>query len=112
MSYSDLLKRLDSLEQEQETQEKEVYTLAEEMKPLGIDVHAYVDDIDVPKKSTKGYVILLDFGQGSPVSEWSDDTNGWRTKGLGSRYPEPAQAKRRFHELKTKWPEYPLRLSR
>lgn len=111
MTYSDLLKRLDSLEHEQETQEKEVRTLSEEMKPLGIDVQSYVDDIDVPKKSTKGYVILLDFGQGSPVSEWSDETNGWRTKGLGSRYVEPAQAKQRFNELKSKWPEYPLRLT-
>jgi hypothetical protein len=55
---------------------------------------------------------VLDFGQGSPVSEWSDETNGWRTKGLGSRYRESAQAKQRYHELKTKWPEYPLRLSR
>ncbi|WP_353571414.1 hypothetical protein [Candidatus Albibeggiatoa sp. nov. BB20] len=112
MGYSDLLKRLDSLEQEQETQEKEVHTLTKEMKPLGVDVHNYVEDIDVPKKAVKGYVIVLDFGQGSPVSEWSDETNGWRTKGLGSRYPGASQAKQRFHELKTKWPEYPLRLSR
>jgi hypothetical protein len=111
MSYSDLLKRLDSLEQEQETQQSEVHTLAEEMKPFGIDVQHYVEDIDVPKQTTKGYVILLDFGQGSPVSEWSDETNGWRTKGLGSRYAEAAKAKQRFHELKTKWPEYPLRLT-
>ncbi len=110
MSYSELLKRLDSLEKEQETQEKEVYSLSEEMKPLGIDIH-YVEDIELPKQATEGYVILLDFGGGSPVSEWSDETNGWRTKGLGSRYAEVAQAKQRFHELKSKWPEYPLRLS-
>ncbi|MEK7989767.1 MAG: hypothetical protein VSS52_002075 [Thiotrichaceae bacterium] len=111
MGYSDLLKRLDSLEQEQETQEEEVHMLAKEMQPLGIDVHDF-DVIDVPKKQKKGYVIVLDFGQGSPVSEWSDDTNGWRTKGLGSRYRESAEAKQRFQELKTKWPEYPLRLGR
>jgi hypothetical protein len=111
MGYSDLLKRLDSLEQEQKNQQKEVYTLAEEMQPLGIDVHNYVDDIDVPRKKKEGYVIVLDFGQGSPVSEWSDETNGWRTVGLGSRYQESAQAKKRYQELKAKWPEYPLRLS-
>lgn len=110
MSYSELLKRLDYLEREQKIQDREVHGLAEEMKPLGVEVHHYLDDIDLPKPSLKGYVIVLDFGQGSPVSEWSDDTNGWRTTGLGSRYTDIEQAEKRFKELKAKWPEYPLRL--
>jgi len=58
MGYSDLLKRLDSLEQEQETQEEEVHMLAKEMQPLGIDVHDF-DVIDVPKSRKKVTLLCL-----------------------------------------------------
>jgi DNA topoisomerase VI subunit A len=106
MSLTDnLLKRLDFLELEQDRQQEEVMSLAEEISP---EIGLKMENINV-KKSTKGYVILLEFAD-APVSEWSDETNGWRSKNLGSRYTSIQQADKKLAILKQKWPEYPLRI--
>lgn len=99
---SELQKRLDALEQEQNRQEKEVKQLTIEIKP-----------IQEPTKKAEpknGFVIRLDFGSGAPVSEWSDETHGWRSQELGSRYNTEQLASQKLLELKKKWPDYPLRI--
>lgn len=101
----DLLKRLDLLELEQDRQQEEVISLAEDISPV---IGLKFENIAV-KKSTKGYVILLEFAD-APVSEWSDETNGWRSRSLGSRYTSIQQADKKLAILKQKWPEYPLRI--
>lgn len=101
----DFLKRLDLLELEQDRQQEEVINLAADISPV---IGLQIDNIDA-KKSTKGYVILLEFAD-APVSEWSDETNGWRSKNLGSRYKSIHQADKKLAILKQKWPDYPLRI--
>jgi len=101
----DLLKRLDFLELEQDRQQEEVINLAEEISP---EIGLKMENINA-KKSTKGYVVLLEFAD-APVSEWSDETNGWRSKNLGSRYTSIQQADKKLAILKQKWPDYPLRI--
>jgi hypothetical protein len=106
MSLTDeFLKRLDLLELEQDRQQEEVLSLAADISPV---IGLQIDNIDA-KKSTKGYVILLEFAD-APVSEWSDETNGWRSRNLGSRYNSIHQADKKLAILKQKWPDYPLRI--
>ena len=99
MALTDLQKRLEALEVEQKRQEKEV----SELTSLTI--------IRTQKVETKnGFVIRLEFGAGAPVSEWSDETHGWRSQDLGTRYSTEQLAQERFSELKQKWPDYPLKI--
>ncbi|GEM_PF-1201531 len=98
----ELQKRLDALEQEQNRQEVEVKTLTTAIKPVR----------EPAKDKTprlKGFVIRLDFGAGAPVSEWSDETHGWRSHELGTRYNTEELATKKLAELKQKWPDYPLK---
>lgn len=97
----DLQKRLEALETEQFRQEKEVNELTSIAIP----------NIKLKKVEIQnGFVIRLEFGAGSPISEWSDETHGWRSHNLGTRYTTEQQAKNRLIELKQKWPEYPLKI--
>ncbi len=98
----ELQKRLDALEQEQNRQEVEVKTLTTAIKP----VREPAKD-KAPRQN--GFVIRLDFGAGAPVSEWSDDTHGWRSHDLGTRYNTEELAEKKLAELKQKWPDYPLK---
>jgi hypothetical protein len=61
------------------------------------------------EQDRQGYVVLLEFAD-APVSEWSDETNGWRSKNLGSRYTSIQLADKKLAILKQKWPDYPLRI--
>lgn len=99
----ELEKRLNQIEQEQERQQHEVSQLVTEIVPFKKGV--------AKPKPKSGYVIRLDFGAGAPVSEWSDETNGWRSKNLGSRYSTQQQAEQKLAELKKKWPDYPLKIN-
>jgi len=103
LTSKDLEKRLNSLEQEQERQDKEVTQLVTDIVPI--------KKTTLKQKVRKGYVIRLDFGSGAPVSEWSDETNGWRSKNLGSRYLSQEQAEQKLAVLKKKWPDYPLKVN-
>ena len=60
--------------------------------------------------TTDAYVILLDFGAGAPTTEWSENTHGWRSKGQGTRYANQSEAQAKLHELKAKWPDYPIHI--
>jgi hypothetical protein len=102
MLLKELEDRLDKLEKEQERQQQEVTQLVTDIGPLKHFLKPQ------PKN---GYVIRLDFGAGAPVSEWSDETNGWRSKDLGSRYSSQQQAEQKLTELKKKWPDYPLKIN-
>lgn len=103
LTSKDLEQRLNNLEQEQERQDKEVTQLVTDIVPF--------KKAKLKPKARKGYVIRLDFGSGAPVSEWSDETNGWRSRDLGSRYPAQEQAEQKLALLKKKWPDYPLKIS-
>jgi len=105
MALSELEKKLAALEFEQERQQNQVNTLSVEMTDVKL-----VENVKVDKRPQHGYIIRLVFGDKSPVSEWSDETNGWRTKGLGSRYNSKQDAEKKFSLLKKKWPSYPLKL--
>lgn len=99
--------RLRELEAEQDRQEHAVHDLAKitELKD--------VEDIKISKEikqGGKGFYICLDFGAGAPVSEWSEETNGWRSKNQGTRYKSQAEAEQRYKQLKQKWPDYPLKI--
>lgn len=57
-----------------------------------------------------GYVIRLVFNPKKP-SEWSEEGGGgWRDYGMGMRYPDLKQVKRRFQELREQWPDYPMKI--
>ncbi len=103
MPASELEKRLFALEQEQNRQEKEVTQLTTDIAPAP-------KKVSQKPQSKNGFVIRLDFGAGAPISEWSDETHGWRSKDLGTSYPSEQHALQRLSELKTKWPDYPLSL--
>jgi hypothetical protein len=127
MAFSEeLLERLYKLELEQERQLQEIESLqkfplfdltALENKSTA---HFLMVQKDLPKlpyslKRTSGknmaYKICLDFGNGSPASEWSEETRGWRSRGQGSYYADVQIAKEKLHELKSRWPNYPLVMS-
>lgn len=99
---SELQKRLAALEDEQNRQEKAVKELTTEIVPAQ----------EKTKKAEPriGFIIRLDFGSGAPISEWSDETHGWRSQGLGTRYGEEKSAELKLTELKNKWPDYPLKI--
>ena len=105
MAIDDLKKKLAEIEMEQVRQQKEVQSLTEVVVPNYIDKPA-------PKvaKVLSGIYICLEFGAGAPISEWSDETHGWRTQALGTRYPTKEEALQRLAELKQRWPDYPLKL--
>jgi hypothetical protein len=96
----ELRKRVAQLEAEQQRQEEDVSRLAK-----------IKQEVPTPKKTVKskeGYFVKLVFGDNAPVSEWSDETHGWRTAGLGTRYPSQQLVEQKLAELKKKWPSYPL----
>lgn len=99
----DLYQRLAKLEMEQKRQEEDVDKLVEIVSP---PKGATLTKI----KSDAGYTVCLIFGAGAPTSEWSDETHGWRSKGLGSRYQSEQKARQKLTELKRRWPEYPLEI--
>lgn len=105
MAIDDLKKKLAEIEMEQVRQQKEVQSLTIEVIPNLLEKAA-------PKvaKVLSGIYICLEFGSGAPVSEWSDETHGWRTQGLGTRYQTKEDAMLRLAELKKRWPDYPLKL--
>lgn len=100
----ELKKRLALIEEEQQRQEKDVSALSEREQMI-----PPVKKKTVPDKV--GYCIRLIFSASAPISEWSDETHGWRTAGLGSRYSSQALAEQRLAELKKRWPTYPLEVS-
>jgi hypothetical protein len=98
----ELKKRVAQLEAEQKRQEEDVSKLTKVKQ-----------DLPIPKKIIKnkeGFLVKLVFGNNAPVSEWSDETHGWRTSGLGTRYPSQQVAEQKLAELKEKWPNYPLEI--
>jgi hypothetical protein len=105
MAIDDLKKKLAEIEMEQVRQQKDVQSLTLETIPNLVEKAA-------PKvaKVVSGIYICLEFGAGAPVSEWSDETHGWRTQGLGTRYTSKEEALQRLVELKQRWPDYPLKL--
>ena len=105
MAIDDLKKKLAEIEMEQVRQQKDVQSLTVEVIPNLVEKAA-------PKvaKVVSGIYICLEFGVGAPVSEWSDETHGWRTQGLGTRYSAKEEALQRLTELKQRWPDYPLKL--
>ncbi len=117
----ELHERLAKLEQEQERQLQEIESLqtidfdrfdANLLAPSPVAAAKPIHSIQIPhppkKKLGKGYKIRLDFGNGAPASEWSEDTHGWRSKGQGSCYADEHIAGQKLAELKQRWPEYPL----
>jgi hypothetical protein len=103
MAIDDLRRRVAMLEVEQERQQDEVNQLADViMKP---------EEKPIQKQKSSGYTISLDFGSGAPISEWSDETHGWRTQGLGTHYPTRELADRKLLQLKKNWPDYPFKIS-
>ncbi|OQW94050.1 MAG: hypothetical protein BWK79_07880 [Beggiatoa sp. IS2] len=100
----DLYQRLTKLEMEQKRQEDDVDKLVEIATLPKTDTSTKVN-------SHTGYTVCLVFGSGAPVSEWSDETHGWRSRGLGSRYTTEQRARQKLTELKRRWPEYPLEVS-
>ena len=59
---------------------------------------------------TTGYVVCLMFNPKSPT-EWSDKSGGgWRQRGKGTYYADIEEARKRYVELKKKWPDYPLKI--
>jgi hypothetical protein len=104
MAIDDQLKRrVAMLEVEQERQQDEVNQLT--------NIITEKKEKPVQKQKSSGYAISLDFGGGAPVSEWSDETHGWRTQGLGTRYPTRELADRKLIQLKKNWPDYPFKIS-
>ncbi|ALG67592.1 hypothetical protein [Beggiatoa leptomitoformis] len=57
---------------------------------------------------TGNYVIRFQFSKNTPVSEWNDETLGWREAGQGTRFRDAEYAKLRILQLKNKWPDYPI----
>lgn len=117
----ELHERLAKLEQEQDRQLQEIESLhsfdffdAQLLAPTPVvnPISKPIISIQIPrppsKKSAKGYKIRLDFGNGAPASEWSEDTHGWRSKGQGSCYVDENTAEKKLEELKQRWPDYPL----
>lgn len=102
MAYSELEKRLAELEQEQVRQEQAVDDLTTNT--------LFGWQWDKEKANNHGFFIILDFGNNSPVCEWSEDTHGWRTQGFGTRYSNSKMAEKRLEDLKRRWPDYPLKL--
>jgi len=104
MAIDDQLKRrVAMLEVEQERQQDEVNQLT--------NIITEKKEKPVQKQKSNGYMISLDFGGGAPISEWSDETHGWRTQGLGTRYPTRELADRKLIQLKKNWPDYPFKIS-
>ena len=104
MAIDDQLKRrVAMLEVEQERQQDEVNQLT--------NIITEKKEKPVQKQKSNGYTISLDFGGGAPISEWSDETHGWRTQGLGTRYPTRELADRKLIQLKKNWPDYPFKIS-
>lgn len=104
MAMNDQLKRrIAMLEVEQERQQDEV-------NQLNSIITEPKKEKTTQKQKSVGYVISLDFGGGAPISEWSDETHGWRTLGLGTRYPTQELANRKLVQLKKSWPEYPFKI--
>lgn len=98
----ELKKRVAQLEAEQQRQEEDVSNLTK-----------IKQEAPTSKKIAKhkeGYLVKLVFGDNAPISEWSDETHGWRTSGLGTRYPSQQVAEQKLAELKEKWPNYPLEI--
>lgn len=117
----ELHERLAKLEQEQERQLQEIETLqtidfdsfdANLLATAPVAAAKPIPSIQIPPppkaKLGKGYKIRLDFGNGAPASEWSEDTHGWRSKGQGSFYANEHIAGKKLAELKQRWPNYPL----
>ncbi|OQW87788.1 MAG: hypothetical protein BWK78_08755 [Thiotrichaceae bacterium IS1] len=94
----ELRKRVAQLEAEQQRQEKDVSDLTK--------IRQETSTSEKAPKNKEGFFVKLVFGDNAPVSEWSDETHGWRTAGLGTRYPNQQIAA----ELKEKWPNYPLQI--
>lgn len=106
MAIDDLKKKLAELELEQVRQQKDVQSLTSNVSNIPLL------DKPAPKvaKVLSGIYICLEFGAGAPVSEWSDETHGWRTQGLGTRYATQQDALQQLNALKQRWPDYPLKL--
>jgi len=133
----ELEERLRKLEEEQFRQQNDLHDL-EDIKRLEEQLKMLSDDFSMdafkPKKFelaqdqleiatkleselkekeeeiTDGYVVCLLFNAKSPT-EWSDKSGGgWRQRGKGTRYATVDEAKKRFVELKKKWPDYPLKV--
>jgi len=134
----ELEERLKKLEDEQFRQQTDLHEL-EDIKRLEAQLKTLSEEMDFdlspkPKKfqlekeqleiATKleselkekedelgqGYVVCLLFNRKSPT-EWSDKSGGgWRQRGKGTRYTEIEEAKKRYLELRKKWPDYPLKI--
>ncbi|EIJ43481.1 hypothetical protein BegalDRAFT_2639 [Beggiatoa alba B18LD] len=59
---------------------------------------------------TGEYVIRFQFGVGAPISEWNEETLGWREAGQGTRFQDMEYPRLRIVQLKNKWPDYPIEL--
>jgi len=71
----------------------------------------HIDDKKLEKvKKTEIYVIRLII-EGGKSSEWSEESGGgWRDQGAGMHYTSVNQVKKRFKVLKTRWPDYPIKI--
>ncbi|OQW93620.1 MAG: hypothetical protein BWK79_10180 [Beggiatoa sp. IS2] len=129
----ELEKRLEKLEIEQERQDTVLDDFLREFEEV-LKLEAKLANIDnyefklvVPKKEVSiqdsddalmreggnkggGYVIRLVFNPKKP-SEWAEEGGGgWRDYGMGMRYPDLQRAKQRLQELRTQWPDYPMKI--
>lgn len=100
----ELKKRIELLEKEQQRQQEDVNKLTE-------IVEVPITTKRPAKVSRESYIIRLVFSNNAPISEWSDETHGWRTAGLGSQYSNQQLAEQKLAALKKKWPTYPLEIS-
>lgn len=127
-----LEKRIESLEIEQEDQDKALSCLRDLEELLGIKspqteqttdegtvtLEITAEDIEAelalsqPKKILHGYVILL-ANDSKNLVEWSEESGGgWREIGMGTRYENPRDVKDRLKFLKRQWPTYPLKITK
>ena len=86
----------------------EPITPIKESHDIDLSLEILGNDERVAQATREGFVICLNFNKDSP-SEWSEQAGGgWRGMGLGTYYPDKAQAEIMLQKLQSKWPDYPL----
>jgi len=101
---------LDSAQQLSLSQKAKKFQLGKEQLEIATKLESELKEKE--DGLTQGYVVCLLFNPKSPT-EWSDKSGGgWRQRGKGTYYATIEEAKKRYLELKKKWPDYPLKVLR
>jgi len=106
-------KNYEELEQKLKKLENQQNHLLEEVTHINSEIISIAKKASTPIKAVQdGYIIGLDFSSDLQhhICEWSDETHGWRKRGLGTCYASQQEAIQRLAVLKAKWPNYPLKI--